>query len=67
MWLLQQLLQKNHEHRATLRNLAPGEAVFRMGDAGDYLAVLITGGVEIRKGKKRSLLLSLDPCSARWD
>jgi CRP-like cAMP-binding protein len=49
-WLLEQLLSDDGRHNATIRSYEPGETVFRVGDAGDYLAVLLSGCVEIRKG-----------------
>jgi CRP/FNR family transcriptional regulator len=49
-WLLAALMNDSGGRNATIRELAPGESVFRLGDPGDYLAVLLAGGVEIRKG-----------------
>lgn len=49
-WLLQELLDANDRHKATLRELQPGETVFRVGDVGDYMGVLLTGSIKIRKG-----------------
>ncbi len=51
-WLLQELLAENNRHRATIRQLASGDVVFRVGDVGDYLVVLLSGSIEIRKGSK---------------
>ncbi|HEY6896173.1 MAG TPA: cyclic nucleotide-binding domain-containing protein [Rhodocyclaceae bacterium] len=49
-WLLGTLMGDGDGKKATIRELAPGDSVFRLGDPGDYLAVLLVGGVEIRKG-----------------
>lgn len=48
-WLLQRLLGNEGHHQATICEYAPGQSVFRVGDPGDYLAVLLSGTVEIRK------------------
>ena len=58
-WLLQQLLNNEGHQRATVREYAPGESVFRVGDPGDYLAVLLTGSIEIRKGE--NLIAVIEP------
>ncbi len=60
-WLLQELLAEGNRHRATIRELVPGDAVFRVGDAGDYIAVLLSGSIEIRKGNK--LISMVEPGS----
>jgi CRP/FNR family cyclic AMP-dependent transcriptional regulator len=44
-WVLGEVL-KYHD---ILHNYEPGDTVFRMGDAGNYMAVLLQGEVEIRK------------------
>ena len=49
-WLLEQLLIDDGRHKATIRSYQAGETVFRVGDPGDYLAVLLSGCVEISKG-----------------
>lgn len=51
-WLLQELLDEHNRHQATIRELKPGETVFRVGDPGDYIGVLLRGNIEIRKGDK---------------
>lgn len=51
-WLLQELLSEANKHRAVIQEFAPGESIFRVGDAGDFLCVLLSGSVEIRKGDK---------------
>jgi CRP/FNR family transcriptional regulator, cyclic AMP receptor protein len=51
-WLLQELMGSEGHQKATIRDCAPGEAIFRVGDPGDYLAVLLTGSIEIRKNDK---------------
>lgn len=61
IWLLDKLLGEEGRHHATVREYAAGDVIFRLGDPGDYLGVLLSGSVEIRKG---SLLLSVvDPGS----
>ncbi len=50
-WLLQKLLSSEGHQRATICEYVPGQAIFRVGDPGDYLAVLLSGSVEIRKGE----------------
>lgn len=49
-WLLGELVRDTQGQRATIVEYQPGETVFRVGDPGDYLAVLLSGSVEIRKG-----------------
>ncbi|MFA6311422.1 MAG: cyclic nucleotide-binding domain-containing protein [Sterolibacterium sp.] len=48
-WLLQTLLGSEGRRHATILEFAPGQSIFRVGDPGDYLAVLLSGTVEIRK------------------
>lgn len=48
-WLLEQLVGESGENHATMREFEPGQLIFRAGDPGDYLAVLVRGSVEIRK------------------
>ncbi len=50
-WLLQEIVNNPDRQLATIRQLAPGEGVFRVGDPGDYLAVLLVGTIDIRKGE----------------
>ena len=50
-WLLQRLLSNDGHKHATICEFAPGDSIFRVGDSGDYLAVLLSGSVEIRKGE----------------
>lgn len=50
-WLLQRLLGNEGHHHATILEYATGQNIFRVGDPGDYLAVLLSGSVEIRKGE----------------
>ncbi len=51
-WLLEHLLNEDGRKNATIRSYKPGETVFRVGDAGDYLAILLSGCIEISKGKQ---------------
>ena len=39
-------------HQTDTVNLAPGETLFRAGDAGDTMFVLLEGGLEIQVGGK---------------
>ena len=48
-WLVQKLLSKEGQHPSTIREYEPGQCIFRVGDPGDYLAVVLSGGVAIRK------------------
>lgn len=48
-WLIQKLLSKEGQHQSTIREYEPGQCIFRVGDPGDYLAVVLSGGVAIRK------------------
>jgi CRP-like cAMP-binding protein len=48
-WLVQKLLSKEGQHQATIREYDSGQSVFRVGDPGDYLAVVLSGCVAIRK------------------
>jgi len=48
-WLVQKLLSKEGQHQATIREYAPGQSIFHIGDPGDYLAVVLSGRVAIRK------------------
>lgn len=50
-WLMQKLLSNDGQHHATILEFAPGQSIFRVGDPGDYLAVVLSGSVEIRKGE----------------
>lgn len=56
LWLLEKLLDEEGRHYATVREYSAGESIFRVGDQSDYLAVLLSGRVEIRKNE---LLLSV--------
>lgn len=61
-WLLQEILVNNVDRYApSLKEYAGGEWVFRSGDPADYLAVLLTGSIEIRKGDR--LLTIVEPGS----
>ena len=51
-WLLQQLLANDSQHHATVCEYVPEQAIFRVGDPGDYLAVVLSGSVEIRKANR---------------
>ncbi len=51
-WLLQELLSDKYQQSAVVRTYEPGEYIFRVGDAGDYMGVLTSGRIEIRKGSK---------------
>lgn len=57
-WLIQKLLSGESQHPATIREYLPGQTIFRVGDPGDYLAVLLSGSVEIRKGE--SVILTVE-------
>lgn len=48
-WLMQKLLGSEGHRHATILEFTPGQNIFRVGDPGDYLAVLLSGRVEIRK------------------
>lgn len=61
VWLMEQLLSENGQHHATMHDYSAGESVFSVGDPGDYLAVLVSGRVEISKGEKT--LSVVDPGS----
>lgn len=50
-WLLQKLFGGNGAQHATLIEYPPGQSIFRTGDPAGYLAVLLSGSVEIRKGE----------------
>lgn len=50
-WLMQKLLGSEGHRHATICEYAPGQNIFRVGDPGDYLAILLSGSVEIRKGE----------------
>jgi CRP-like cAMP-binding protein len=56
-WQLEQLLESGHDgNKVTLRDYAPGEFIFRNGDRADYLAVVLSGSVEMRRcGSKLSV------------
>lgn len=56
-WLIQKLLSNESLHHAAIREYAPGQSIFRVGDPGDYLAVLLSGSVEIRKGENVILVV----------
>ena len=58
-WLLQRLLSNDGHQHATICEFAPGENIFRVGEPGDYLAVLLAGRVEIRKGE--AVIAAIDP------
>lgn len=60
-WLLEQLFNDDGRHKATIHNCAAGETVFRVGDPGDYLAVLLSGCIEISKGTQ--LISMVEPGS----
>lgn len=49
-WLLEQILNDDGHQRTEVVTYAPGESIFQVGDPGEYLAVLLGGVVEIRKG-----------------
>ncbi len=51
-WLLQELLSDKYQQSAVVRAYEPGAFIFRVGDAGDYMGVLTSGRIEIRKGDK---------------
>ena len=56
-WQLEQLLESSHDgNMVTLRDFAPGESIFRNGDRADYLAIVLSGSVELRRcGSKLSV------------
>ncbi|MCX7175919.1 MAG: cyclic nucleotide-binding domain-containing protein [Proteobacteria bacterium] len=58
-WLLQKLLGSEGHQHATICEFAPGQSIFQVGDPGDYLAVLLSGSVEIRK--RGSVILVVEP------
>lgn len=51
-WLLEELLSEKYQQAAAVKSYAPGDYVFHVGDPGDYMCVLLSGGVEFRKGEK---------------
>ncbi|MCF8198774.1 MAG: Crp/Fnr family transcriptional regulator [Sulfuritalea sp.] len=61
VWLMEQLLSEQGKHYATMHDYSAGESIFAVGDPGDYLAVLVSGCVEIRKGEK--IVSIVDPGS----
>ncbi|MEW6163544.1 MAG: cyclic nucleotide-binding domain-containing protein [Pseudomonadota bacterium] len=55
-WLLEELLSEKYRPHAVIREYEPGASIFRVGDPGDYLGVLLSGSIEIRKdGKSLSI------------
>lgn len=56
-WQLEELLERSHDgSMTTLRDFAPGEFIFRNGDRADYLAIVLSGSVELRRcGSKVSV------------
>lgn len=56
-WQLEQLLESSHDgNMVTLRDYAPDDVIFRNGDRADYLAVVLSGSVELRRcGSKLSV------------
>lgn len=56
-WQLEELLERGHDaSMSTLRDFAPGEFIFRNGDRADYLAIVLSGSVELRRcGSKISV------------
>lgn len=52
LWLLEELLSDRYAQSASVKVYAPEECVFHAGDAGDYLGILLSGRVEIRKNGK---------------
>lgn len=56
-WLTQEILSANGTQQATIRAYQPGQTIFSVGDPGEYMAVLLTGSIEIRKvGKILSIV-----------
>jgi CRP-like cAMP-binding protein len=51
-WLLKELLDNEERYRTSLHGYAPGEEIFAAGDPGNYMAVLLRGSVEIRRGER---------------
>lgn len=51
-WLLEELLSDKYQQSAFIREYVPGSYIFRVGDEGDYLGVLLSGRIDIRKGEK---------------
>ena len=61
-WLLQEIMINNADRYAPfLQEYAAGETIFKTGDPADYLGVLLTGSIEIRKYDK--LLSIVEPGS----
>lgn len=48
-WLVQKLLSKEDQHQSAICQYEAGQCVFRVGDPGDYLAVVLAGSVDILK------------------
>ena len=56
-WLVQKLLNREGPQYASIREYDSGQNIFRVGDPGEYLAVLLSGSVEIRKDGKLLLVV----------
>jgi hypothetical protein len=53
-WVLEKLARYCEDPRyARVADYAPGEKIFSVGEPGDYMAILISGEVEIRIGDKK--------------
>jgi CRP-like cAMP-binding protein len=51
-WLLEELLSERYQKTAAIQEYEKGQCIFRTGDPGDYVGVLLSGMIEIRKGQK---------------
>jgi CRP-like cAMP-binding protein len=56
-WQLERLLASSHDgNLVTLHDYSPEEFIFRNGDRADYLAIVLSGSVELRRcGSKLSV------------
>ncbi len=52
LWLLEELLSDKYAQPASVKAYEPEECIFHAGDAGDYLGILLSGRIEIRKNGK---------------
>lgn len=57
-WQLEELIDRHcGQGSASLLDYAPGETIFRNGDRADYLAIVLSGSVELRRcGSKISVV-----------
>lgn len=51
-WLLEELMSDKYVQQAAVKSYEPGGCIFKTGDPGDYLGILLSGKIEIRKKGK---------------